>query len=303
MVHTLGMYSGTALAPSEPTRWDGQYTIDYAVSNIADSRISLLPDDLSDHRWLQLQLPTSVVQQPQRVLQPAARYDAPEHMTPASWRQLIAETWAQNPWSFCGPLTNQSHCNRVWRDFMCKVEECLRTASLSAALACHDTPLVPAQVKSTHKTRPKGSEARVVTVAAHCAKHAEKRLPDIRIRQLRNVLARSREVQRVHLNGCQHPDHETLMRKCRRIVELPDTPVTNQIAFVHSLIANQHVEAKQIRIRTWKHELRTCRRKIYSWLRGSKEPIAVNLHHDGPPAETMQQGLQLLQRYCEHLVT
>eukprot|EP00435_Cladocopium_sp_Y103_P076045 s11_g74.t1 len=149
----------------------------------------------------------------------------------------------------------------------------------------------------TTKTRPEGSYANLVTVAKHCTKHAGKHLPELRIRQLRNVLARPREIQRATALGNLHPDFVGLMMKRQRVVSLPPDSIDNHAALVLSMIERQQVLAKQERIQTWEHELRTSQQRTYCWLRGAQEPIAMNLHNGAQPAQTMQQCLQLLKEY------
>ena len=63
------------------------------------------------------------------------------------------------------------------------------------------------------KYRPKGSAAKVVTMAGQ-TKHPEKFLPATRIRQLRNVLARLRELRLYELRGEYHPQKEHILSKC-----------------------------------------------------------------------------------------
>ena len=56
LMKTHGPYPGyvhcVAIIPNETACWEGQYTTDYAVSNIADSRISLLPADSCNSKCL-----------------------------------------------------------------------------------------------------------------------------------------------------------------------------------------------------------------------------------------------------------
>ena len=62
-------------------------------------------------------------------------------------------------------------------------------------------------------SRPKGSDAKVVP----------------RIRQLRNVFARLRELRLYELRGEYHPQKEHILDKCAHVINLPDTPINKQI--------------------------------------------------------------------------
>jgi len=298
MVCTLEMYNGHEVAPSEPTRWEGRYVIDYAICNLghANVQLSLLPEALSDHRLLQVSLPSNFRQQPQTVLQPTIKYAPPNNVGPDAWSQFLTVAWQQQQWNFSGQIDSQQQCDAVWLSFLTIIERCMQQAT-SAANHGNVSHAFPPHELPPSKTRPKGSPAKLVTVAKHCSKHAEKHLPELRIRQLRRVLARLREIQRVTALGNSHPDFETLMTKCRRIVHLSPDHIDNHVALVLSLIEKQQTLAKQERIQSWKHELRSSQQRSYRWLRGTQEPLAMNLHNGAQPAQTMQQCLQLLKAY------
>jgi len=100
--------------------------------------------------------------------------------------------------------------------------------------------------------RPKGSDAKVVTLSmAGQTKHPERFLPATRIRQLRNVLARLRELRLYELRGEYHPQKEHILDKCAHVTNLPDTPINKQIQHVEELIRNFHHEQKVARRNEW----------------------------------------------------
>ena len=98
--------------------------------------------------------------------------------------------------------------------------------------------------------RPNGSDAKVVTMAGQ-TKHPERFLPATRIRQLRNVLARLRELRLYELRGEYHPQKEHISNKGAHVTNLPDTPINKQIQHLEELIRNFHHEQKIARINEW----------------------------------------------------
>ena len=86
---------------------------------------------------------------------------------------------------------------------------------------------------------------------ARQTKHPERFLPATRIRQLRNVLARLRELRLYELRGEYHPQKEHTLYKCAHVTNLPDTPINKQIQHVEELIRNFHHEQKVARRNEW----------------------------------------------------
>ena len=300
LVSALSMYNGMVFPPSEPTRWEGKRIIDYPISNLGHDSlmISLRPEAFSDHKIVFLEVRRSFAQEKQCILKPTLHMKVPSHLDPVTWSELLDKTWKAQKWQFHDTISSQAQCNQIWKGFVQAVERCLLDATKEAEQCAPTTEISPKLVcNQLHKKRPKGSKACFVTIAEPHKKHPEKHLPPSRIRQLRNVLARLREIQRSEMLGDCHPQRNWLLEKCRRVVSLPDGTTEHRISHINRLISQDQVSEKYRRIEEWKHELHSNSKAAYQWLRAGIEPLPTNLHSGEAPAHSISECLNLLRDY------
>ena len=300
LVSALSMYNGIVFSPTEATRWDGKRIIDYPITNLGhDSlKVSLKHEAFSDHKIVLLEVERPFSQQKQCILKPTLHIKVPSHLDPVMWSELLEKTWKAQEWQFQGAISSKAHCNQIWKCFIQAVERCLldatRESEQCAPTSAHRPRLLCNQL---HKKRSKGSTACFVTTAEPHRKHPEKHLPPSKIRQLRNVLARLREIRRSEMLGNCHPQRDWLLEKCRRVINLPDGPTENQISHINRLISQEQTSEKYRRIAEWKHELHSNSKAAYQWLRAGLEPVPTNLHCGETPAHSISECLLLLRDY------
>ena len=169
----------------------------------------------------------------------------------------MSEVFSSN-WSSVSSLRHsscltQEDCDRAWTAAMKALEDCCKATMQAVASEAtrFGTPM------HESKFRPKSSPPIFVTTAGQ-HKHPEKHLPNLQLRQLRNVLARLRDIQQYCLRGLKHPQERLLYRKCRQVMILPDAPLAEQISFVNQSISRFHASQKTARIQAWKHKLLSC---------------------------------------------
>ena len=291
----IELHGGVCVSPGLPTRWDGDRVIDYPVTNIEKHfEVCLTDHALSDHRLIQLTIDHTVSHVPQTSPQPTQKYQPPDTITVDTWKEMIETTWTNQEWNFHGTIKSQAHCNELWNNLMVCVEQSFRQACVNV----QNEYSQPRNFNSRNsKYRPKGSAAKVVTMAGQ-TKHPDRFLPATRIRQLRNVLARLRELRLYELRGEYHPQKEHILSKCAHVVSLPDTPTNKQIQHVEELIRKFHHDQKLIRINEWKNRRRHSPASVYSWLKGSSEVISSQIHlNDDEASQSMPEALNKVRCY------
>ena len=288
--------NGWELSPNEPTRWRGTRVIDYAICNFArqSAAICLLPHAFSDHRLIEMTFENSFREIQQVQLQSTFRYLPPDGVAKSVWQTTFGSHWTARAWTFRGNIRNQQDCDSIWSDLMTTLEDCCMQTARAVS------PIPPLNDTKMHasKFRPKSTAPRFV-VTANQNKHPEKHLPSLCLRQLRNVLARLREIQSYSLRGSVHPQSEALYMKCSRVVALPNVSIDEQIRFVQTLITQRHSHEKYTRIKSWKERLLSCDLTTFKWLRGFNKVVKYTLfeHENGPASQSVQDALQFLKNY------
>ena len=292
----IELHGGVCVFPGQPTRWGGNRVIDYPVTNIDKHfKMRLLGHALSDHPLIELTVDHRVSHIPQTSLQPTHKYQPPDTIAIIdTWKEMLETAWNDQHWNFHGTIKNQAQCNALWSNLMMCIEQSFRQACVSVQADCSQPRNFTYR---NSKFRPKGSDAKVVTMAGQ-TKHPERFLPATRIRQLRNVLARLRELRLYELRGEYHPQKEHILDKCANVTNLPDTPINKQIQRVEELIRNFHHEQKIARINEWKSRLRDSPASVYSWLKGSNDIISSQIHfNDDEASQSMPEALDKLSCY------
>ena len=283
---------GMAALPMGPTRWNGNRVIDYGITNIppCEYHIALLPDALSDHRLIEFKFTKPFRRAPHIKVQQTVQFTLPLNATKADFQSAFTSEWESCDWRPTISFSDQRGCDAAWQEAMTTLQNTF-VATINKL-----TPDGCPKLRPDAKVRPKSSCLKLVTPTNY-RKHAEKTLPNLQLRQLRNVLCRLREIQSYHNRGLVHPQQDLLYRKCRQVLALPPRPVHLQIAHVLNLIDENLARQKNSRIQTWKHKLLSCDRETFKWLQGHAAIAQHNIHNDGPASQSVQEALTCLRSF------
>ena len=297
----LAVHESTEPSRLRPTRWDGNRTLDYVITNLCRSELSLNfhLTKYGDHIPLNCMVNCTNLTFDQDVSHGLLRkvnfYKPPDNVNDATWRDAIDVAWkVQNFRPFSHWEHSQDGVETYWRQLNIAFEETFKVAYM----ICQPdiTMSLP-----THMTASKHSKNSPITVFKRPAKAKSCLTPGhTKVRQLRNAIGRLFELQRYVQKGGWtdqaiklHRKVDSLFPQQGRSIEIWRTDLSEQEKL---LVSEQKISA----LNNWRKRLRQNPSAQFKWVAKTSNPMTMNLFHSNQPGNvttTITEAFRMLKDF------
>ena len=261
-------------APCGATRWEGNRTIDYCISNLPETGKTWTTkhEKIKDHMIVEGTLALKGRFRDKFELAKPRTYAKPPQVTAKEWRRIIGEEWLEDRHTETQPTTT-AELDKMFEAVNAELEKAMDNATERATGGAAAKPkgLPPKGAGPSIKKSPVGRPKALPTDTSCQAL------------VMRNTLGRALEVKRQR-RARDGPLIAAAEKKLRRAKKINfEKPLVHEITRIEKHIAHLDGARYRARMDKWKDKMALDDRAAFRWLRGGDGPPITSIYSEFCP--------------------